>query len=290
MTTLPQQYMDMISSGAALRDFRVALIGELDKAERRLSASPTRIADELESRLAANGMALFEADDGAIDFKSESDVDMVKGALCTNFSKEKFVFAEKMILSSSTPETSWERIRNHGRSSIEGLADLRDKAEVGEISPAELKISLKVAILRELDADRRRKLPIAETVAEDAEKRLAQVGERLYEDDDRSIEFRQVGRPDVDEEILHLAKGALASNFSREKLRYASSLQTEFRRRGYDRYQVKCERRWTAEQRGAADGVGGSGSRSSVFSANGWVLATAAAAVLAIVWLFVKAL
>ena len=59
MTTLPQQYVDMISAGASLRDFHVALIGELDKAERQQSAKPVLIANELETRLGTSGMTLL---------------------------------------------------------------------------------------------------------------------------------------------------------------------------------------------------------------------------------------
>lgn len=310
MTTLPQQYVDMISSGASLRDFHVALIGELDKAERHLSAKPVPIANELETRLGAIGMTLFEADDGAIDFKTESDIDMVKAALCTNFSKEKFVFAEKMIRTKTSPKdgSGVKPQTQSAKSPIEALTDLRTKAEAGEIPPSELKTNLKVAILRELDADQRRELPIAEKVAEDAERKLAKAGARLYEDDDGSIEFCQVGRPNVTEDTLHLVKGALASNFSREKLHYASELQTEFRRRGYDRYQVKrqsqeqpkpCatgnEQPPRLDHRNQRQQNGGSNSATYSYTApkthySKWILAAAAAAVLVVVLLIIKAL
>lgn len=314
MATLPQQYVDMISAGASLRDFHVALIGELDKAERQQSAKPVPIANELETRLGASGMTLFEADDGAIDFKTESDIDMVKAALCTNFSKEKFVFAEKMIRSKTSPKDGLgvpPKTRSE-KSPIEALTDLRTKAEAGEIPPSELKMNLKVAILRELDADQRRELPIAEKVAEDAEKKLAKAGARLYEDDDSSIEFCQVGRPNVTEDTLHLVKGALASNFSREKLHYASELQTEFRRRGYDRYQIKRQSQERSSPSASANEQAPrldprnqrqqSGSSNSatysystpkahtVGSTAKWILAAAAAAVVVVVSLIIKAL
>lgn len=314
MTTLPQQYVDMISSGVPLRDFHVALIGELDKAERHLSAKPLSIANELESRLGEIGMTLFEADDGAIDFKTESDIDMVKAALCTNFSKEKFVFAEEMIRSKTSLEKSSgvQAKARAAKSSIEGLTDLRTKAEAGEIPPLELKKDLKVAILRELDADQRRELPIAEKVAEDAERTLAKAAERLYEEDDGSIEFCRVGRPNVTEDTLHLVKAALASNFSREKLHYATELQTEFRRRGYDRYQVNRPRQTEANPSPAADARAlrldyrkrqrhsrGKDSATNscttpkgpaVGSTSKWILAAATAAVLVVVTLIIHAL
>jgi hypothetical protein len=199
------------------------------------------------------------------------------------------------------------------KSPIEALTDLCTKAEAGEIPPSELKMNLKVAILRELDADQRRELPIAEKVAEDAEKKLAKAGARLYEDDDGSIEFCQVGRPNVTEDTLHLVKGALASNFSREKLHYASELQTEFRRRGYDRYQVKRQSQEQTRRPGATTNEqvpqhdyrnqqqqsGGSNSATyssitpkahAVGSTAKWILASAAAAVLVVVSLIIKAL
>ena len=314
MTTLPQHYVDMISSRAPLRDFRIALIGELDKAERRLSTKPVSIANELELRLGEIGMMLFEADDRVIDFKTESDLDMVKASLCTNFSKEKFVFAEEMILSKTSPGNSSgvQPKARVAKSPIEGLTDLRTKAEVGEIPPSELKKELKVAILRELDADQRREFPIAEKVADDAERKLAKAGERLYEEDDQSIEFCRVGRPNVTEDTLHLVKAALASNFSREKVHYASQLQTEFRRRGHDRYQVKRPSQAHASPSPAADEQAprhdhkkrqrhSRGKDSATYSfttpkahAGGstskWILAAAAAAVLVVVWLIIGAL
>lgn len=314
MTKLPPQYEEMISSRAPLLDFRVALIGELDKVERYLSAEPVPLSSKLESRLGEVGLTLFEADDDAIDFKTESDIDLVKAALCTNFSKEKFVFAEKMIREQAIQKSrsGKQPEARSAQSAIDGLSDLRAKAESGEIPPRELKRSLKVAILRELDADQRRESPIAEKVADEAEKKLESAGERLYEDDDRAVEFCPAGRPNVTEDTLHLVKGALETNFSREKLHYASTLQAEFRRRGYDRYQVKRHRqedprpgsdvRGNAQQpdsrnqqRASGGGQSGSGSYTSrqthsVNSSAKWILAAAAAAVFVVVSLIVTAL
>ena len=314
MTKLPQPYEEMISAKAPLRDFRVALIGELDKIEWHLPADPLPLSNELELRLGEVGLTLFEEDDGVIDFKTETDINLVKGSLCTNFSKEKFAFAERMIREQAAPKSGSRKppVTRSAQSPIEGLSDLRAKAESGEIPPRELKRNLKVAILRELDADQRRESPIAETVAEEAEKKLALAGERLYEDDDGAVEFCSVGRPSVTEDTLDLVKGALATNFSREKLHYASTLQSEFRRRGYDRYQVKRRRqeqpRHGSDVRGNAQqpdsrnqqrASGGSRSASgshtarqthSVNSSAKWILAAAAAAVLVVVSLIVTAL
>lgn len=283
---LPQQYVDMISSGASLRDFHVALIGELDKVERCLSETSVPIANELELRLREIGMALFEADDGAIFFNVESDINMVKAALCTNFSKEKFLFAEKLMRSMKSSEATSEVLLKNGavKSPIKGLVDLRTKAEDGEISPSELKMNLKIAILRELDADRQRESPIAEKVAEDAEKKLAKAGERLYEDDDASIEFCLVGRPNVTEDTLFLVKSALQSNFSYEKLHYASELLTEFRRRGYDGYQVKQCKDSNSVINSSAVKI------EAVDYVPRWSLAAAGAAAMVVVSLIIKAL
>lgn len=297
MAKLPQRYEEMIASGAALRDFRVSLIGELDNLERGQTVEPAPLANELGGRLGEIGMALFEADDGVVDFNAESDIDMVKGALCTNFSKEKFTYAEKLIRANAPQKgRTGRQPKVQIARSVDSLSDLRAKAEAGEIPPPELKRNLKIAILRELDADRQRDLPIAEAVAEEAEEKLAKKGERLYEDDDGTVEFCSVGRPNVTEDTLHLVKGALASNFSRAKLQYASKLQAEFRRRGYDKYQVKRQKLGYGNQQQGSDGSHAA-TRSyatpkmhAAGSFTKWILAAAIAAVLVIVPLIIKSL
>lgn len=306
MSSLSQQYRDMIAAKAPLRDFRVMLIGELDKAEQGVPLDPVAIANEVSRSLGTVGIQLFEVDDGAIDLVREKDIDMVKASLCTNFSKAKFECAAKLIGGARMGMNSDGHKRE--RTDSGWLADLRNKAESGEIPLQELKRNLKIAILRELDADCHREEEIAEKVAEDAERRLKEAGESLFDEDDDAISFRRVGRPDVGEETLHEVKAAMQLNFSREKLKYASQLQFELRRRGVEGFQVKMKsenvgssgraesngRRNRNEVRRTSVGHNGVGRRrsssgNSACRTSKWIFAVASAAILVVVALIIKA-
>lgn len=87
-----------------LSAIRAALIAIVDRDKNFAEPQATQIADEVDAQLKSKNISLFEKDDGEPSLPSELEwnVDswhLVKAAMPWNFSREKFVLAEKILTS-----------------------------------------------------------------------------------------------------------------------------------------------------------------------------------------------
>lgn len=213
---------------------RVAIIKELDRAERSGRCAVIDLVDAISLRRGD----VVVPDDGAVDLAKDSQdaVVILKAALRTNFSREKISRIEALISNKRHHSGAFEEEpKRHGSSSDGGLVELSKEASLKPITL----VDIRTAIIKELDRDAKRKDQCALRAADEADVRLRANGLSLYDIDDASVDFRDVRLASVGQDVLLYVKGALRTNFSREKVSYAAQLIVEFRQRGIPGYLAK---------------------------------------------------
>lgn len=213
---------------------RVAIIKELDRAERSGRCAVIDLVDAISLRRGD----VVVPDDGAVDLAKDSQdaVVILKAALRTNFSREKISRIEALISNKRHHSGAFEEEpQRHGSASDGGLVELSKEASLKSISL----VDVRTAIIKELDRDAKRMDQCALRAADEADARLQANGLSLYDIDDESVDFRDVRLASVGQDVLHYVKGALRTNFSREKVAYAARLIVEFRQRGIPGYLAK---------------------------------------------------
>lgn len=236
---IPEKYQQMLEKGVDVVALRVAMIGELD----RKNANVVAIGDALNEVLKAKGLSLFEDDDEVVDFAVGANADAklveIKASLRMNFSREKIVFASQLIGGSVKRTATGIKKMSEPREDSK-IVQLKRSAVAGDKVPD--KVSLRAAIIGEIDKDSTRAESMVLKAAELADEELRKAGiNDFFEEDDESIAFLYKDAiREASESALTEVKASLRMNFSRKKLEYAKALIAEYRRRGMRDFQPKA--------------------------------------------------